>query len=334
MMDVRIIPMAVAHVEKAFALFLEAYDRERKANPALPAEPGRSGDLKSLMGKFAARREYPGYVALGGDDRSTGRIIGFMLPGYAFDFKGQKAIIVPEFCHAAPGGDRNRTYQMLYRACAGHWMDGGGQLHLIGHFAHDRELRDILFRLGYGAIIEERVRELAPVKGAGGSAAPLIERAVSPEELIPLEREHRLFYPQAPTFITKPVDESSLRSGLEEYLGPEGALFFANGPKGEPSAYMAVGESASEGEGFLLRNTNTAQLKSAFIKETLRGKGVGTALLNRAVEWARQEGYDRMFVEHETANMYGSNFWGKYFDAYLCFAMRYVEDCLDPAGKV
>ena len=54
----------------------------------------------------------------------------------------------------------------------------------------------------------------------------------------------------------------------------------------------------------------------------------GTALLNRAIQWAQAQGYARLFVEHETANFYGSHFWHKHFTPYLYFSMRYVDNTI------
>lgn len=91
---------------------------------------------------------------------------------------------------------------------------------------------------------------------------------------------------------------------------------------------MIVGESTIDGEGFLLEQTNTAQIKSAYARPEIRGKGIGTALLQRAIQWSQQQGYERVFVEHETANIYGGNFWGKYFSPFVYSSMRYVDNAL------
>jgi GNAT superfamily N-acetyltransferase len=83
-----------------------------------------------------------------------------------------------------------------------------------------------------------------------------------------------------------------------------------------------------DGEGFLLQQTNTAQIKSAYARPAIRGKGIGTALLQRAIQWSHQQGYERVFVEHETANVYGGNFWCKYFIPYVYVSMRYIDTTL------
>ena len=91
---------------------------------------------------------------------------------------------------------------------------------------------------------------------------------------------------------------------------------------------MIVGESKIGGEGFLLQKTNTAQIKSAYARTEMRDKGIGKALLQRAIQWSQQQGYERIFVEHETANLAGSRFWSKYFHPYLYYSMRYIDNNL------
>ncbi len=59
-----------------------------------------------------------------------------------------------------------------------------------------------------------------------------------------------------------------------------------------------------------------------------RSKGIGAALLNRVIQWAQAQGCARLFVEHETANFFGSRFWRKHFAPYLYFSMRYVDNTI------
>ncbi len=88
---------------------------------------------------------------------------------------------------------------------------------------------------------------------------------------------------------------------------------------------MILGKSAISAEGFLLQHTNTAQIKSAFARPGARGQGIGRALLQYAIEWSRQGGYERLFVEHETANLSGGAFWRKHFTPFVYFSMRYID---------
>ena len=58
--------------------------------------------------------------------------------------------------------------------------------------------------------------------------------------------------------------------------------------------------------------------------------GVGSYLLDRSISVAREGGWERLFVEHETANIPGSSFWGRHFRPFLHYSMRYVDSTLSP----
>jgi GNAT superfamily N-acetyltransferase len=81
-------------------------------------------------------------------------------------------------------------------------------------------------------------------------------------------------------------------------------------------------------------NSPTPRQISPFKKSSAnsRGKGIGMALLQRAIEWSHQQGYERLFVEHETANVYGGNFWRTHFTPYVYASMRYIDTTLDIPG--
>jgi GNAT superfamily N-acetyltransferase len=149
--------------------------------------------------------------------------------------------------------------------------------------------------------------------------------------LLTLHTEHNRYYPNAPIFIPKSTAQPDVLAELAAHAA-QGDVVFAYDDQQEPGAYMIVGESSSDGEGFLLQQTKTAQIKSAYARPELRGQGIGTALLQRAVEWAHQQRYARVFVEHETANVYGGQFWGNYFTPYLYASMRYIDPTLSMQG--
>ena len=93
-------------------MFAENYTREREKLPLLPvravAEPDWIAD--SLM----QRLEEPGVAVLG-----EGRLLGYMITGLRFSFKGQQAAACPEFAHAAVEEDKAVLYQLMYMALAG-----------------------------------------------------------------------------------------------------------------------------------------------------------------------------------------------------------------------
>lgn len=311
-------PLTQEYLEPAVDLLIRNYKQEQEHSPLLPSraidEP--SWIYHVLQSKLANRS----VVVL-----EQNNVLAYMVTGDQFPWKGQQAAIVPEYCHSAIAASKQELYQRMYMYLAQKWVNHHIHLHLIRHFAHDTILQETLYLLGFGAILAERLRDCSTVDERS-TAKIRVEPDVN--KLIALQTEHNRYYPKAPIFIEKPIDKREVLAELVAHA-QQGDVFFVYDEQDEPGAYMIVGESTIDGEGFFLQQTNTAQIKSAYARPEIRGKGVGTALLQRALEWSHQQGYERIFVEHETANVYGGNFWSRYFTPYLYSSMRYIDPTLE-----
>ena len=316
-MDYQIKDFSVKDIPDAVDLFLQSYKCEKERNRLMPE--AIITDPHLIISSLYSNVQNPGVAAF-----SNNRLIGYMLAKSPFSFKNQKAAMVPEYGHSAIDEDRHELYKLMYMKLSSRWIQQNIHLHIFGHFAHDEELNDLLFQLGFGAILSEKLRDLSPVPNV---PKIIVKIESNPELLIDLELEHRLYYQKAPIFINKNIDQDMIRSDLMNHQ-EDGDAFLAFHSNDVPRGYFCIGTSAKNGEGFLLQDSNTAQVKSAYITSSFRRKGIGTALLNRAVTWARSNGFDRLFVEHETANYSGGKFWDKHFSSYLYFSIRYIDNTI------
>jgi GNAT superfamily N-acetyltransferase len=268
--------------------------------------------LKNLVGN-------PGVVIL-----VEGKPIAFMVSGLLFPFKGQNAVLVPEYCHASVTEDKDELYRLKYMHLAGTWVGNGRHIHIISHFVHDRILRETLYQLGYGAFLAESLRDLSDVIKSGDTE--IIEETDF-RKLVNLHIEHMRYYPESPIFISKKDTINAAEADIRKHseAGDAFLVFYENSI---PRGYFIVGTSALDGEGFLLQNTGTVQIKDAFVQPSLRRQGIGEALLQYAVQWSRKKDYQRLFVENETANYYGGKFWKKHFHQYLNFSLRYIDNTI------
>lgn len=316
-MTYALVPFTQEYLQPATELFVENYQYEQERSPLLPSrvidEPQWIFDM--LQSKLAN----PGVAVV-----EQHHLLAYMVTGDQFQWKGQQAAIVPEYCHSASVTKKRELYQRMYMYLAQEWVNQHIHLHLIGHFAHDTILQETLYQLGFGAIVAERLRDCSAVDERHHLAIG-IERDAS--KLTTIQTEHNRYYPKSPIFIQKPTEKQGVLADLEIHA-QQGDVFFVYYEQQELCGYMIVGESTIGGEGLLLEQTKTAQIKSAYVRAEMRRKGIGTALLQRVIEWSQHQGYERVFVEHETANFYGGNFWCKYFDPYLYFAMRYIDTTL------
>ena len=312
-------PFTAEHLKSATDLFVDDYRRERKASPLLPSSTTDSKER--LCDSIKPLLANPGVAVL-----QDARVVAFMLTGYRFPFKGQQAILVSEYCHASVPRNRRELYQIMYMYLANEWAASHAHLHIIGHFAHDTVLQEALCQLGFGTIIAEALRDLSGIQGP--RIADVVEET-NAERLLGISIDDMRYYRNAPIFLVKEAEPGERQLDLESSIR-QGDTYFVFRENDETGAYFCVGESASGPgkEGFLLRDTRTAQVKSAFAKPHLRGKGIGKSLLQRAVDWSAEHGYERLFVEFETANYFGGNFWRRYFSPYLYYSMRYIDNTI------
>ena len=316
-----LVPFTQEYLEPAVAVFLDSYTAEQHHSRVLPSRV--RDDPTWIQGLLHANLANPGVVVV-----EQNHVLAYMVTGDHFVWKGQQAAIVLEYGHSAIGTQKRALYQRMYSYLAQQWVNQQIHLHLIRYFAHDLILQETLYHLGFGAILAERLRACSAV-----AARPEVAIRVEPDvsRLITLQTEHNRYYLNAPIFIRKPTAHQDVLAELAAHAA-QGNVVFAYDDQQEPCAYMIVGEATIGGEGCLLQQTKTAQIKSAYVRPELRGQGIGTALLQRAVEWAHQQRYARVFVEHETANVYGGQFWGNYFTPYLYASMRYIDPTLSMQG--
>lgn len=68
-------------------------------------------------------------------------------------------------------------------------------------------------------------------------------------------------------------------------------------------------------------------IEHACTTEDERGRGIGTALLRHATDWARTVGYERLSVDWESPSALASRFWrGQGFMPRSYFLCRRVDE--------
>lgn len=311
------VPMTKEYLEPATELFIRNYIHEQEKSPLLPsrviAEP------EWIFHALEARLADPGVAVV-----EHNQLLAYMVTGFQFPWKGQQAVLVPEYCHSAVEEQKRELYQRMYMQLSQEWINNHIHLQMIGYFAHDTKLQETLYQLGFGAILAEQLRDCSALNQPH---EVVIQEEKDVSKLLNIQIEHNDYYSKAPIFILKPTSPHEVLDELEVHAR-QGDVFFVYYEQEEPCAYMIVGNSTIGGEGFLLQNTNTAQIKSAYARQDVRRKGIGKALLQRAIEWSQAHGYERIFVEHETANFSGSIFWQKHFKPYIYFSMRYIDNTI------
>ncbi len=127
----------------------------------------------------------------------------------------------------------------------------------------------------------------------------------------------------------RPWDQRPLRADWSERIRdwraglPEGFTLLARDEKGSPVAFL---------DGHIIRNYGifeevAAFIDNAFVVESARRGGAGTALLRRFEAWARQRGASEVQLHVSAGNALGKSFWGREgFTPYVYAMHKLLEE--------
>jgi GNAT superfamily N-acetyltransferase len=311
-----IVPLKDAHLGDAAELAAARYRALRGRVPLLPARYGEAAVLLPRLRELAGAA--PGVAALRG-----GRLAGFLVAWLIPSLRGQRAVYSPEWANGAQPDDARRIYQAMYAAMSAHWVADRAFDHFVTLLAHDRDGLEAWQWLGFGYAVVDALRELSPVRGATTDLE--IRRAAGEdvEDGLALWLALCRHLAAAPTFLVDARAPDPLRFGA--WLGdPANALWL--GYRGEQAvAALGLGP-ASDSACTVIRDDGTASIVNAFTREEVRGGGIGTALLDRALAWARSEGYERCAVDFEAMNIPASRFWLRHFRPVCHSLARHVNE--------
>jgi len=321
------VPFQLSHLPAAAALVCQRYRRLRQDVPDLPKRYEQVDEfLPRLAGLVQKSPAKSGFALL-----REGALAGFLLGLEIPDFMGQRAIYSPEWANAALLDESWPIYEALYTQWSAYWVAQGCTTHLVSVLASDWDAVDSWQWLGFGMAVVDGVRALSPLPDGYQGAfqvrqvLPDAKGDFSPKDLALVKQydqgllDHLL---AAPCFWPHDVEEASSFSGDAWLSSPGNALWLAY--QGEqPLGYLGITPS-SQDACTIIRDPGTASIVKAYTLPEARGMGVGAALLNHALMWAKDQGYKRCSVDYEAANPPARRFWERWFDPVVVSLMRVV----------
>jgi GNAT superfamily N-acetyltransferase len=293
---------ARSHVPAAAALVAARVRRERSVNPNLPPAQevagAHIGPLESLADTGS------GVAAI-----RTGRLIGFQAAWLWGEGEARRAW-TSDIAHGTIDGD-TRLGEALYARLAADWVSGGCLEHAVTVLAHETALAEAYVRREFGMRVVDLVRDLAPV-ATRLDASIAIRRADARDAgtILALEDGLRRHLAATPTF--HPWPPRPLVEQERRLADVALATFLAEDAAGTPVAYLRIGPSSTD-VAMVVRDPGTASISGAFTVPERRGEDVASGLLDRALAWARENGYVRCAVDHESANLEATRFWSRHF---------------------
>lgn len=302
-MALTVVPLENKHLEDAAHLVANRYRLLHSVIAELPPRYEDAAILLPLLTKLTSQA--PGVAAL-----QAGRLAGFLTAWLTPDWRGERTVYSPEWANGADEADQARIYQEMYAALSAQWVADRYFEHFVTLFATDDASIAAWQQMGFGHVGLDAIRDLSPLVGVTSHIE--IRRATTEDWPAALALwkglQHHLGSP--PTFLVDAVDSDPHK--FEAWLRKPANALWLGCQEGRVIGSLGIGP-ASNNACTIIRDEGTASIASAFTLPEARGGGVATALLSRALEWARQGGYVRCSVDCETANLLAMRFWPRHF---------------------
>jgi len=323
-------------LDRCAALLAARHARDCARTPALPQRFEAPEACVELLAPLFGSGTANGAVA-----EADGELVGFMVGQRAMhapdhwlaQYIPPRSLGVPIEGHAvAEGADLHRIYRLLYAQLAVGWTEDGFFRHRVGIPAGDREQRNVWFELGFGAAITYAGRDVRPLDSAAPMPSEVSIQEATTEDQAEVERLEQLnarFHRESPVFwpyVWNDVHESA--SGLTGYAldrAHSAAFLAVQGAETIGMQLLFSGDAIRLGSP-LSTQEQSVYLNHGIVDPEVRGGGVGTALLERSLSWARETGYGQMTLHYATMNPSGGPFWQRHGFEPLEYAVERQVD--------
>lgn len=260
-----------------------------------------------------------------------GRVQGRWRDGRLAAFLG--GFRIEDFRHAGPGffspdwangaADPARAfddYRVLYRATAPQWIESGARLHALAVLASAAEAIEALSLTGFGRIVLDAAAPTADVAartGAGRVADGVTDGVTTrratvddAEAIVAMEAQLAAHIGASPIFFPNPrgADAAWWRAWLAE---PTSVAVLAEAD-GRPVGYVKA-EDPQDDVSDVVHDPSCLAINGMYADPSVRGRGVGTALVRALADHAGATGKPLMSVDCETHNLEAFGFWTRYF---------------------
>ena len=301
-------------LDGAAHLLAQRHQADRTRTPALSTRYDHVDAVRPVLAKVLAQPAARGVIAVR-NGSPAGYLIGSnALPpptawyaGYIAPRAGQ----IDYAGHAAPGDEGIDVYRRLYAELAPYFLEHGCFVHYVEVNAGDDAALEAWYSLGFGQASTLAVRDTSSLHVDSDALHPAVEvHQAGPEDIevvVKLNDDLLRHHSASPTFAPYlPETFADARAYQSQLLGdPTNAHWLAY-QNGQPVAMQTFdGQNFAE----LARPENGIYLFQGITTAEARGGGVGSAVLRRAIDWARDAGYACITLHYLSPNVSGARFW-------------------------
>lgn len=313
-MDIKLTPFDRSlHLDAAADLLAARHRRDRTREPLLPATFDEPDACRAQVDHLFETAGWSGLLA-----EVNGAPAGFAIvtpiitaqTHFLASFFAPRGAAIPYTAHAAAEGMEYDIYRALFAPLADEFVSLGFFDFSINVPATDLESREAWASLGFGRTMTCAIRDVAPTSKPASSAVELHHAGAEDAEVIfQLNYELMIHHARSPIFnpFIRESDDSSHDFQKNLLTDPAANAHWVAYEGGKP-----VGMNTFMQPFFLSPLTvpeKTIYLFQGVVSEDSRAGGVGTAILSRGVEWARDQGYEHVALHFASANLPGAKFW-------------------------
>ena len=298
-------PFGPADLDAAAELLADRHRRHRLDRPALNPAYEEAGGVRPLICALLEREGASGSIVL-----ADGRAVAYVV-GAPRDAKWGANVWVED---AGSAGADPAAIRLGYADAAARWVAAGLTHHYAVVPATDTASVDAWFRLSFGVQHVHAVRELPPA-GFVVRAGSLVVRPAEKRDLDaiaalePILPTHSTQSPVFSTTVSRMTPEEARAEVEEELADARFAAYVAELDGRVVGTALFCPLDLSDGNTPLMRPASAGFLAFAAVPPDARGLGVGRALGDTCLVWARDSGYEWVAVDWRSTNLEADRTW-------------------------
>ncbi len=300
------------HLGAAAALLVGRQRRDRSREPLLPATFEDPQTCRAHIESALTAPDPYGVIAQLGGEAVGFAIMTPFLPApthMTASFFPPRSVNVAYGAHAAREGMEYDVYREMYAALADHFVRRGYFDHLVYVAPTDAATCDAWASLGFGRTLTAAIRGVEPVEPP---AAGVELHQAGPEDMpvvAALNEYLALHHSRSPIFwpFLRETEASAHEFQRDLLKDPAVNVHWIAYEDGKPvgmNTFMAPFWISP-----LIAPEKTVYLYQGIVAPEARRGGVGSAILAKGIEWAREQGYDHVALHFASANVSGARFW-------------------------
>jgi GNAT superfamily N-acetyltransferase len=294
-----------SHIDEAVSLLVERHKITRIAYPFLP-----DLTLENARKAIQTVREKPhtmGVVAI-----QENRVVSYLIGTEEFSALRGRTVWISEENYALEAGQSTELYREMYAVLAQIWVSHGVFDQYVMALAHDRNLVDTWFSLGFAQQQGHGILSLTDYATTELTPEGITIRQIQPgDETILKELSSTIaeYQTHSPVFAPAPPEYLlELQEGFSELLQDDDCTMWLAERDGEVLAFQGYFTVTADPT-IMINPENCVELSIAGTKMEARGTGLGTALTQHGLKYMKEQGYAYCITDWRVTNLFSSRFW-------------------------